>query len=115
VGKPGAYTFDPVDPATAEQTREAQRAVYEGAYRTYEQLLERGIAKEVARNVLPVAIYTQYFWTVNARSMMNFLSLRAAETAQREIRRYAEAVEVFFAREMPITHAAFVANDRRAP
>ena len=37
VGKPGAYTFDPVDPATAEQTREAQRAVYEGAYRTYEQ------------------------------------------------------------------------------
>ena len=46
---------------------------------------------------------------------MNFVSLRAAETAQREIRRYAEAVETFFAEQMPVTHAAFVANDRIAP
>jgi thymidylate synthase ThyX len=46
---------------------------------------------------------------------MNFVSLRAAEMAQREIRRYAEAVEAFFAERMPITHAAFVANDRTAP
>jgi thymidylate synthase (FAD) len=46
---------------------------------------------------------------------MNFLSLRAAETAQREIRRYAEACEVFFAEKMPVTHAAFIANGRVAP
>jgi thymidylate synthase ThyX len=46
---------------------------------------------------------------------MNFLSLRAAETAQREIRRYAEACEQLFATQMPVTHAAFVANERRAP
>jgi thymidylate synthase (FAD) len=52
---------------------------------------------------------------VNARSLMNFVSLRNSETAQREIRRYAEAVEHFFAAKMPVTHAAFVANDRRAP
>jgi thymidylate synthase (FAD) len=115
VGKPGRYTFEPVDPELAEQVRDAQRAVYQQAYRTYESLIEQGIAKEIARNVLPVAIYTQYYWTVNARSMMNFLSLRNSETAQREIRRYAEAVEVFFRRHMPVTHAAFVANERRAP
>jgi thymidylate synthase (FAD) len=115
VGKPGAYRFDPVDPALAEETRQAQQAVYDQAYATYVQLLERGVAKEIARNVLPVAIYTQFYWTVNARSMMNFLSLRNAETAQREIRRYAEAVERFFAGAMPVTHAAFVANERRAP
>src|SRR5204862_407734 len=42
-------------------------------------------------------------------------SFRAAETAQREIRRYADAVEQFFAAEMPVTHAAFVAADRTAP
>ena len=99
----------------AEETREAQRAVYEQAYATYERLLAQGVAKEIARNVLPVAIYTQFYWTVNARSLMNFLSLRNAETAQREIRRYAEAVERFFAGAMPVTHAAFVANERRAP
>jgi thymidylate synthase ThyX len=52
---------------------------------------------------------------VNARSVMNFVSLRAAETAQREIRRYALAVEAFLAREMPVTYAAFIANDRNAP
>jgi thymidylate synthase ThyX len=46
---------------------------------------------------------------------MNFVSLRAAETAQREIRRYAEACERFFADKMPITHAAFIANDRTSP
>jgi thymidylate synthase (FAD) len=62
-----------------------------------------------------VAIYTQFYWTVNARSLMNFLSLRNAVTAQREIRRYAAAVEQLFAEKMPITHSAFVANERRAP
>jgi thymidylate synthase (FAD) len=115
VGKPGSYSFDPVDPELAEHTRAAQTAVYEQAYAAYVDLLERGVAKEVARNVLPVAIYTQFYWTVNARSLMNFLSLRNAVTAQREIRRYADAVERLFAGKMPITHAAFVANERRAP
>ena len=115
VGKPGSYSFEPVEPELAEHTREAQEAVFADAYRAYEDLLERGVAKEIARNVLPVAIYTQFYWTVNARSLMNFLSLRNSETAQREIRRYAAAVEELFAEKMPITHAAFVANDRRAP
>jgi thymidylate synthase (FAD) len=115
VGKPGAYSFEPVEPAVADRARAAQLELYEHAYRTYEQLLEQGIAKEVARNVLPVAIYTQFYWTVNARSLMNFISLRNAAAAQREIRRYAEAVEELFAARMPATHAAFVAADRRAP
>ena len=66
--------------------------------------------------MLPVGAYTEFYWTVNARSLMNFVSLRAAETAQREIRRYAEAV-----RAVPRGAACrsrtrrFVANDRIAP
>ncbi len=64
---------------------------------------------------MPVGAYTEFYWTVNARALMNFVSLRNAEIAQREIRRYAEAVETFFAQNMPVTHAAFVANDRIAP
>jgi thymidylate synthase (FAD) len=115
VGKPGAYSFEPVDPELAETTREELRAVYEQAYATYERLVEQGVARELARSVLPVGAYTEFYWTVNARALMNFVSLRAAETAQREIRRYAEAVERLFAEQMPITHAAFVANDRTAP
>jgi thymidylate synthase (FAD) len=115
VGKPGAYSFEPVDDALAEQTRAELQEVYEHAYATYERLVEAGVARELARLAMPVGAYTEFYWTVNARSLMNFVSLRAAETAQREIRRYAEAVESFFAERMPVTHAAFVANERRSP
>jgi len=115
VGKPGAYSFEPVDAELAEETRERLREVYDSAYAAYEELVESGVARELARAVLPVGAYTEFYWTVNARSLMNFVSLRAAETAQREIRRYAEACERFLEEQMPVTYAAFVANDRTAP
>jgi len=115
VGKPGAYRFEPVDAELAERTREELQAVYDRAYATYEGLVEAGVARELARSVLPVGAYTEFYWTVNARALMNFISLRNSEFAQLEIRRYAEAVEAFFAERMPVTHAAFVAGGRVAP
>ena len=115
VGKPGAYTFEPVEPELAEQTREELTAVYEYAFATYERLVEAGVARELARSALPVGAYTQFYWTLNARALMNFVSLRNSEFAQLEIRRYAEAVETFLAEKMPVTHAAFLANGRIAP
>jgi thymidylate synthase (FAD) len=115
VGKPGAYSFEPVEGQLATQTLEELRKVYDIAYATYAGLVEQGVARELARSVLPVGAYTEFYWTVNARSLMNFVSLRAADTAQREIRRYALAVEAFLAREMPVTYAAFIANDRTGP
>jgi thymidylate synthase (FAD) len=115
VGKPGAYSFEPVPDEVAELTREELRRVYETAFATYEQLVELGVARELARAVLPVGAYTEFYWTVNARALMNFLSLRNAEAAQREIRRYAEACEHFFAQRMPVTYQAFVAAGRVSP
>ena len=115
VGKPGAYSFESVEPELAEQTREELQAVYDAAYETYTRLVEQGVARELARLVMPMGAYTEFYWTVNARSLMNFVSLRAAETAQREIRRYAEACERFFAEKMPVTHSAFVDSGRVAP
>ena len=115
VGKPGAYTFEPVDDELAAHTLEELRKVYDVAYETYTSLVEQGVARELARSVLPVGAYTEFYWTVYARSLLHFVSLRAAETAQREIRRYALAVEAFLAREMPVTYAAFIANDRHTP
>ena len=115
LGKPGAYTFEPVEPELAEHTREQLKAVYETAFAAYEGLVDAGVARELARSVLPVGAYTQFYWTVNARSLMNFVSLRNSEFAQLEIRRYAEAVETFFAERMPVTHASFVAGGRTAP
>ena len=115
VGKPGAYSFEPVAPEVAERTREELEAVYEAAYAAYERLVELGVARELARCAIPVGAYTEFYWTVNARSLMNFVSLRAAESAQREIRRYADACEAFFAEKMPVTYGAFVAAGRVAP
>src|SRR5439155_106431 len=95
-------------------TREELASVYANAYAAYERLVEMGVARELARAVMPVGAYTEFYWTVNARALMNFVSLRAAETAQREIRRYADAVELLFAERMPITYEAFVAAGRVA-
>ena len=115
VGKPGAYTFEPVEESLALETREALQDSYKKAFETYQDLSGRGVAKEVARSVLPVGIYTQFYWTINARSLMNFLSLRNAEAAQYEIRVYAQAIERFFQAKMPITHECFVELGRKAP
>jgi thymidylate synthase (FAD) len=115
VGKPGAYTFETVPPELAASTQAALEASYAAAFATYQGLVAQGVAREIARAVLPVGIYTEFYWTVNARALMNFLSLRNAETAQREIRAFAAAVEELFAAEMPVTHAAFLRNERTAP
>ena len=115
VGKPGAYSFEPVSPELAETTREELRTVYETAYAAYQRLVEQGVARELARCAIPVGAYTEFYWTVNARALMNFIALRADEAAQREIQRYAEAVEKLFAAKMPVTYAAFVERGRVAP
>jgi thymidylate synthase (FAD) len=115
VGKPGAYSFEPVEPEVAELAREELESVYEHAFQAYERMVEAGVARELARSALPVGAYTEFYWTVNARALMNFVSLRNAEMAQREIRRYAEVVEAFLAEKMPVTYAAFIAAGRVAP
>jgi thymidylate synthase (FAD) len=85
------------------------------AYDAYSALLEMGVAKEQARVVLPVSMYTQFYWTVNARALMNFLSLRTHETAQYDIRLYANAVHDLAAEQMPVTFDCWKRNDRQVP
>jgi len=74
----------------------------------YNRLIENGVAKEIAREVLPLSLYTQFYWTVNARSLMNFIKLRAEEHAQYEIRLYALAFMEVLERTMPWTYEAFM-------
>ncbi|MCG2724781.1 MAG: FAD-dependent thymidylate synthase [Elusimicrobia bacterium] len=77
------------------------------SYETYKSLLSLGIAREMARMALPVAQYTQFYWTVNARSLLNFLFLRMDAHAQLEIRKYADAMAEIFKQKMPWTWDAF--------
>lgn len=85
------------------------------AFTAYQLLLTSGVAREMARVVLPVSTYTSFWFTVNARSLMNFLMLRADSAAQWEIRQYAYVLESFFGGAMPLTHRAFLDNGRKAP
>ncbi|MER7193308.1 FAD-dependent thymidylate synthase [Streptomyces flaveolus] len=121
-GRPGKYVF--VE-GTAEQHDLVSRSMedsYLQAYRTYQEMLAAGIAREVARAVLPVGLYSSMYATCNARSLMHFLGLRTQHELakvpsfpQREIEMVGEKMEQEWARLMPLTYAAFNANGRVAP
>jgi thymidylate synthase (FAD) len=122
VGKPGAYTFEDGDYAQVKSAQSLTRLASERSYELYKKMLDDGIAREVARGVLPVNTYSSMYVTMNARSMMNFLSLRTMREGthfpsfpQREIEMVAEKMEEFFAEKMPITYATFNKNGRVAP
>ena len=122
VGKTGAYTFED---GTEEQftiSVDAMKQSYEVAYQSYQKMLEAGVAREVARTVLPVGLYSSMYVTMNARALMNFLSLRTARDGshfpsypQREIEMVAEKMEAEFAKLMPLTYGAFEKSGRIAP
>lgn len=114
-GKPGAYTYEAADPRTAALFRSDLEEASADAYARYEAAIENGVAREQARLFLPVNIYSEMYWSCNARSLMAFLSLRMHPSAQWEIRQYADAVDRDFATVMPITHGHFHANGRTAP
>lgn len=115
VGKPGAYRFEPVDPSIRDAARAEIERQGNEAFAAYERMLGLGVAKEVARTVLPLNMYTKYYWSCNPRSLMHFCSLRNSEHAQFEIREYARAAESFLSKLMPVTHATFVESGRTAP
>lgn len=115
VGKPGAYTFEEIDdPELKSLVIRRMQELIGYADLVYRDFLDLGIAKEVARCVLPVSQYTEFIWTVNARSLINFISLRNEGNAQYEIQQYAEVIEGFFAEIMPFSHGAFVDSNRQA-
>ena len=81
--------------------------LYENIYKLYEEMIDNGIARELARIVLPVATYTEFYWKINIRSLMNFLKLRLDEHAQWEIRQYAIKINEIFQEHFPWTAEAF--------
>jgi thymidylate synthase (FAD) len=122
IGKTGAYTFVDGTPEQFSVSVEAMKKAYIVAYEQYKIMLDQGIAREVARVVLPVGLYSSMYVTMNARALMNFLSLRTSREGshfpsypQREIEMVAEKMEAEFARLMPLTYGAFEKSGRIAP
>ena len=122
IGKAGAYTFVDGTPEQFEITVAAIKETCNLAYANYQKMLDAGVAREVARAVLPVTLYSSMYVTMNARALMNFLSLRTAREGshfpsypQREIEMVAEKMEAEFAKLMPLTYGAFEKSGRIAP
>lgn len=122
VGKPGHYEFIPGAPEQWELTHRGLTSSYQHAWDIYQDLLNNGIAKEVARFCLPVSTYSTAYVTCNPRSLMSFLSLRTKRTdskfmsfPQWEIEQIANMLEVYFSRLFPLTHRAFESAGRVSP
>lgn len=113
-GKPGAYKFELAPDLDGHLQDEVFWSATQGI-EAYKRMLELGIAKEQARIILPLNLYTEMRWTANSRSLMNFLALRNSPHAMKEIRLYAEAIEGIFSQHMPTVYQAFVDNERVAP
>ena len=119
VGKPGAYEFERGDFMQFARTNTSLADSFDLAWLTYQGMLDDGVAREVARMVLPVSIYSIMYATCNARSLMHFLSLRTKSDhaavpsfPQHEIQMVADQMEAIFAEKFPVTHAAWDANGR---
>jgi thymidylate synthase (FAD) len=122
VGKTGEYHFEQ---GTDEQHHSVEHSfgvIYRAAYSHYQQMLKHGIAREVARSVLPVGTYTSFYATCNPRSLMHFLSLRTMyeystfpSFPQAEIEEVADKMEQAFATHFPLTWEAWNGNGRVAP
>ena len=110
-GRTGEYNM--VHLGEHEETRLALEMVRasQRAWASYEHMLRNGAAKEVARMVLPVNVYSSMYLTMNARNLIHFLSLRNEHHAQHEIREVAEKMEDIFAEKMPITYKAWRSDE----
>jgi thymidylate synthase (FAD) len=122
VGKTGSYEFVEGSLEQFQIMVTAMTESYLTSYAAYQQMLEAGVAREVSRAVLPVGLYSSMYVTMNARALMNFLSLRTHREGshfpsypQREIEMVAELMEAHWARLMPFTYEAFQSGGRVAP
>lgn len=96
-----------IDEAEAETLRAAYQNSYQAAFAVYRAALNRGVAREIARSVLPVATYSHMFCTVNLLNLFRFLTLRCDSHAQYEIRVYADAMRELVRPIVPVAIEAW--------
>lgn len=107
-GKPGDYFFES---GSDEQTAiylQSKRSAVKRAWKVYNQRIDAGVAKEQAREDLPLSLMTQFYVTVNPRNLMQFLTLRNEKHALKEIRDVAVKMEEIFSQHMPLTYKAYI-------
>jgi len=105
-GRDGLLTDYRVD-----EVQKTLQASQQAAYDVYEALLDEdgdeGVAREIARTVLPTSGYTEWYWKANLHNVLNFIRLRVDPHAQYEIRVYADAMLELMRPYFPIALEAF--------
>jgi len=96
-----------LEPQDVARAQYAIREQGERAFEAYRAMLEAGVARELARSVLPVSTYSTMFATVNLLNLLKFLTLRCDEHAQYEIRVYADAMLELIRPIVPVTVEAW--------
>lgn len=116
VGTPGNYSFGAIeDPSTVRFTLDTLEQTQRACFEAYRAMLNNGVAKELARTVLPVGMFSRMKVTMNLRGLLNFLSLRNHPHAQAEIKDYAIAMEEMVNEVVPVTMDYFRKYDRVCP
>jgi thymidylate synthase (FAD) len=98
---------EPIDEATAAEFL-AYLDDVEKHYAAYERLMDKGVARELARIGLPVSVYTEWYWKCDLHNIFHFLSLRMDPHAQQEIRDFAGAMFALIEPIVPIAAEAFL-------
>lgn len=112
-GKPGAYYYERMaDDGRARVMRRIIEDQSSLCFAMYENMLEQGVAKEIARLVLPLNTYTKFVVSANLLNWMRFLSLRNHPHAQWEIQQYAVAIEEALHQIAPVSMEALVEHGR---
>ncbi len=91
----------------AESVRAAIEAVHDAAYTDYTRLLGEGTARELARVVLPLSLYTEWYWQIDLHNLFRFIRLRLDPHAQREIRAYAAVMKDLASKVCPMAFESF--------
>lgn len=83
------------------------KEISEKTFNIYDELNETGIARELARGILPINLYTEWYWKNDLHNIFHFLKLRMDDHAQYEIRVFANAMAEFVKQVVPIAYEAF--------
>jgi len=90
--KTGARQPIRFEPWLMQEVSAMLESSHQEAYKHYEWLLNQNIARELARVVLPLSLYTEWYWQIDVHNLLRFLQLRLDTHAQLEIRKYAEVL-----------------------
>ncbi|MCQ2611315.1 MAG: FAD-dependent thymidylate synthase [Treponema sp.] len=99
--------FEPLIPEEAEKIQAEFIKGQKDSYDSYSKMIEGGLAREIARINLPLALYTEFYWQMDLNNLFRFLKLRLDGHAQLEIREYAKVILELVRKVCPMATASF--------